>query len=190
MGLEGNLLTPTVSTTLKTTVVAQLLTRVCENYIRQQHCSKGRRGCPREQRIQAMLGRGNDVRGKRCRRKRWCDIFCGRFHRHIARPDDFRQKQGSSRRGGGIASTAEDSFTRSIGLYFNGSVRFMNNTCGGSGGAMALSGELGFALRDSAPLFLGNSAGVFGGAVFISGATYGHTFDGVLFAENQAQVLL
>lgn len=92
--------------------------------------------------------------------------------------------------GGAIASTADDLYTQNSGLFFNGSLSFMNNTCGGNGGAMAMYGDLGLEFRESSPQFLGNSAGAFGGAVFISGAAYGHCFDDVHFTENQAQVLL
>lgn len=90
--------------------------------------------------------------------------------------------------GGAIASTVYDSFTGYSSLYLNDTVRFERNTCRGNGGAMALFGDLTLESGDIGFEFMGNSAGVFGGAIFMSDATYGHRFDNARFMDNTAQV--
>lgn len=87
--------------------------------------------------------------------------------------------------GGAVASTVDDSSPRA---YFDGAVSFLNNTCGGSGGALALFGNMDFELGENTSDFSGNSAALFGGAIYLSAATVGHQLVHARFTENQAQV--
>lgn len=86
--------------------------------------------------------------------------------------------------GGAIAYT-EGSFSGYSYLDFNGSTTFVGNIYGGNGGAMALFGNLVIYSRDGALTFLRNSAGLSGGAIFMSGATNGHTFEDASFRKTR-----
>lgn len=89
--------------------------------------------------------------------------------------------------GGAVASDVD---VWPITLNLRGGVSFSNNTCGGRGGAMALCGEIDLDFGDTASEFRGNSAAVFGGAIYMAEAIRGHQFANVRFTENQAQVTL
>lgn len=68
-------------------------------------------------------------------------------------------------------------------------VRFLNNTCGGSGGAIALLGTINLDWWNNAAEFSGNSADLFGGAIYVTEAKLGgYHFSHARFTENQAKV--
>lgn len=87
--------------------------------------------------------------------------------------------------GGAVASATGAPSPR---IYITDDVSFFDNECRGSGGALALFGDMDLSLGGTALVFSGNSADLFGGAIYISEAIYGHRFDGARFVENQAQV--
>lgn len=99
----------------------------------------------------------------------------------------FTQNRAGSD-GGAIASAVADSSSLYSHIFVYGTTSFMNNTCGGSGGAMALFGRLGVYWGYSTE-FWGNSADLLGGAIYISNVDYGLGFYGVRFTENKAQVI-
>ena len=69
-------------------------------------------------------------------------------------------------------------------LIFSGSTIFMNNTCGGNGGAIDLSDI--HIVFDGKIVFSANSAASFGGALYASQKEYGLTLMGVNFSNNTA----
>lgn len=118
-------------------------------------------------------GNGGALFMGQCTTVRWYGVTL--FARNSAHKD-----------GGAFASAIEDPYLN-ISLY--GAVSFLNNTCGGSGGALALFGDnMNLRWGDTAAEFSGNSAGSFGGAIFISEATKGHHFGHAQFTGNHAQV--
>ena len=73
-------------------------------------------------------------------------------------------------------------------IVFGGKASFAFNTCGWSGGAMALSDLLSVETASTAAItFLGNSANVLGGAILIAAVETAFVFRGVLFDSNRAQ---
>ena len=73
-------------------------------------------------------------------------------------------------------------------LMINATTTFSNNSCGASGGALALRGGLSLEIGNVEVSFVNNTAALSGGAVFLSGTELGPVFPGVLFKSNSAQV--
>lgn len=90
--------------------------------------------------------------------------------------------------GGAIASAVADSGEWTSGIEMNGAMSYWNNTCGRNGGAMALFGTLSLSWGWAEADFVGNSADLFGGAIYASVLIYGVRFFGARFTENKAQV--
>ncbi|CAM9191106.1 unnamed protein product [Ectocarpus sp. 13 AM-2016] len=91
--------------------------------------------------------------------------------------------------GGVIGSFSTDSANdQGSTLGLNGTTAFVNNTCGANGGALSLLGGLAVNIDTENVSFVGNTAEVAGGAVFMSGTGFGPVFTGVRFISNSAQV--
>lgn len=73
-------------------------------------------------------------------------------------------------------------------LDIHGTTAFANNTSGGNGGAVSSLGGCAIAIGAAGLQFRGNSAGVAGGAVFLSSTNVGPTFLNATFVSNSAQV--
>ena len=73
-------------------------------------------------------------------------------------------------------------------LILKGDTKFENNTCGGSGGGMALVQSLAVLFNSTNTTFLNNSADVSGGAVYLEGMGVGIHFRDVKFVGNVAPV--
>eukprot|EP00752_Nemacystus_decipiens_P002289 g2167.t1 len=75
-------------------------------------------------------------------------------------------------------------------LAINGTTSFSNNTSGTSGGALALLGGCSVVFGGGAAevSFVGNTADVAGGAVFLSSTGFGPTLSRVSFVSNSAKV--
>lgn len=91
--------------------------------------------------------------------------------------------------GGAIESPASDSVSNPADstLGMSGSTAFSDNNCTANGGGLALLGACSVAITADVN-FTGTSAGVAGGAVYVSIAGFGPTFSGVPFVSNSAQV--
>ena len=92
--------------------------------------------------------------------------------------------------GGAVALSTLDSLdtVQDAVLVVNGSTTFSNNSCGTSGGALAVLGGVSVVVGTVDVSFINNTADVAGGAVFVSGAGVGPVFPGVRFVSNSAQV--
>lgn len=93
--------------------------------------------------------------------------------------------------GGAVASPESDPRLnpRNSTLHISGTTTFVNNTSGANGGGLSLHGACALEVNPSVEVsFVGNSAGVAGGAVFVSSAGTGPTFSSALFVSNSAQV--
>ena len=94
--------------------------------------------------------------------------------------------------GGAIGSQPLDASADSELMSFlsiSGTTTFLDNVCDLDGGAMSLTGGLSVEFDPAITVtFWGNSAGAAGGAVFMSGADVGPTFDRVSFMFNSAQL--
>lgn len=92
--------------------------------------------------------------------------------------------------GGAVGSAVFDAFdnTRNSDLAINATTRFVNNTCRVNGGTMALLGTLSLSFDATDVTFVGNSAAVAGGSVFVSGAGVGPVFSDTKFSSNSAQI--
>ena len=90
--------------------------------------------------------------------------------------------------GGAIGSSFlnERNNPDSSSLTFNGSTLFANNTAGATGGGLALNGMLSVSFHSPDVFFIGNSAEVVGGAVFVSSFGVGPLFSAVRFVANFA----
>ena len=90
--------------------------------------------------------------------------------------------------GGAVGSYSIDGSQtdRGMTLFIKGHTVVANNTAAATGGGFALNGKLSITLRSPDVLFMGNSAGVAGGAVFVSGISDGPSFYGVKFVYNRA----
>jgi len=86
----------------------------------------------------------------------------------------------------GISALGTDDIPKST-LVMNGPTTFLNNTGGADGGALAIRQWLSVEIGAVNITFTQNSAGVSGGAVFISGAEVGPAFAGVTFSSNIAK---
>ena len=73
-------------------------------------------------------------------------------------------------------------------MFFKGATSFVNNECGGSGGGMSLAQSLHVSFKNDHIIFSGNTAGSFGGAVFIGSTGIGTVFENVLFVENTTKI--
>ena len=93
--------------------------------------------------------------------------------------------------GGAVASRESDleyNFLDST-LHIGATTTFFNNTCVANGGGLTLLGVLTLEVDPGVEVsYIGNSAGVAGGAVFLSGAGTGPTFSSATFVANSAQV--
>ena len=96
--------------------------------------------------------------------------------------------------GGAVGSRVYDSERVSTGnidesvLIFKGDTKFENNTCGGSGGGMALVQSLAVLFNRTNTTFSKNSANVSGGAVYLESMGVGTYFKDVKFVGNVAPV--
>ncbi|CAM9262049.1 unnamed protein product, partial [Hapterophycus canaliculatus] len=93
--------------------------------------------------------------------------------------------------GGAVGSPSFDSEYNFRGstLVINGSTSFVNNTSQANGGALALVEGLSVEFDVGADVsFVGNTAAIAGGAVFVSGTGVGPKFHEVSFVSNSAQV--
>lgn len=88
--------------------------------------------------------------------------------------------------GGAIGIVFANNKRASIAI--NGTTSFVNNKCGGSGGAVSLVNSAIISFNSKNIIFLKNSAGASGGAVYIAFNGIGITFIGVVFMENVAQI--
>ena len=77
---------------------------------------------------------------------------------------------------------------RDSSLAIDGSTTFFNNSCGANGGVLALVGACTVAIGPVEVSFVRNSAGIAGGAVFLSSTGFGPVFTSVSFVSNTAQV--
>lgn len=73
-------------------------------------------------------------------------------------------------------------------ILIYGATTFVNNSCGDNGGALAMLGILFVAFETKDVAFVGNIAGVRGGAVFISSTGIGPIINNVHFYHNKAQL--
>lgn len=73
-------------------------------------------------------------------------------------------------------------------LVMNRATRFSNNTAGANGGGLALLGGCALDIDTADVMFVGNSARVAGGGIFMSGVTEGPTFAEVTFISNSAEI--
>ncbi|CAM9147480.1 unnamed protein product, partial [Ectocarpus fasciculatus] len=92
--------------------------------------------------------------------------------------------------GGVVGSFVLDSLYNPQDSYLivDGTTTFSNNTSGANGGALALLGSVSLAIGTKNAVFVGNTADVAGGAVFVSSTAIGPTFVNVSFISNSAQV--
>lgn len=96
----------------------------------------------------------------------------------------------AEKNGGAIGSTVPgvQSDNKESTVTVGQSTGFFNNTCGENGGALALTGKIFVEFLAEGITFLGNSAKVAGGAVFVSGADFGMKFYNVSFVSNSAKL--
>ena len=93
------------------------------------------------------------------------------------------------REGGAVTSFPLDVIANPLEsiVDMNGPTTFFNNSCGASGGALALLGGLSVNIGAVDVSFVNNTADVSGGAVFISATAVGPNFLGVDFVSNYAE---
>ncbi|CAM9313026.1 unnamed protein product, partial [Laminaria digitata] len=96
-------------------------------------------------------------------------------------------------RGSKVSWSGESTFLDNSALGFGGAAVvwddsniFANNTAGSTGGGLALNGMLHVTFQSPDVLFIGNSANVVGGAVFVSDFGVGPVFSAVRFVANFA----
>ena len=95
--------------------------------------------------------------------------------------------------GGAVGSRAFGSVVSSAALEegsvitIKGAISFVNNTCGANGGGIAIVQSLVVLFEGDKPTFLYNSAGISGGAVFVSGTGIGTVMRNAIFVGNVAQ---
>ena len=90
--------------------------------------------------------------------------------------------------GGAVAFIAELSASDlGASLTLEGSTIFVNNTCEANGGALSLIGRVAVTMKATEITFLGNRAGIAGGAIYMWSTDVGPEFIGVSFVLNYAQ---
>lgn len=102
----------------------------------------------------------------------------------------FSSNKATKGDGGAVASPALDTTfnpTESA-LVIGGETSFFNNTSATGGGGVAILGACTVHVNSSNVGFTGNTAGVAGGAIFVSGAGFAPAFTDVSFVSNSAQV--
>lgn len=93
--------------------------------------------------------------------------------------------------GGAVASMESDPIynPRNSTLHIGATTTFLNNTSGANGGGLSLLGACTLEVDAGVEVsYVGNSAKVAGGAVFVSGAGAGPAFSRATFVSNLAQV--
>ncbi|CAN0509499.1 unnamed protein product, partial [Scytosiphon promiscuus] len=92
--------------------------------------------------------------------------------------------------GGAIATTALASEnTADSNLIINGTTTFSKNAAGENGGGLALLGAFTLTINPSVDvIFVGNTAAVAGGAIFLSGNSVGPALTDVSFVSNSAEI--
>ena len=94
--------------------------------------------------------------------------------------------------GGAVGSNSDTApvgaFDGESHVVIRGPTRFTNNTCGANGGGMAMTGNISVLFKTTSVAFSGNSAGVGGGAVYISSTGESPFFNETSFALNSAPV--
>lgn len=93
--------------------------------------------------------------------------------------------------GGVVGSRISDPLYNPLdsALVIDGPTVFSNNSCGANGGVVALVGACSVTTGTAVDVsFVGNSAGIAGGAVFLSNTGIGPVFTNVSFVSNAAQV--
>eukprot|EP00904_Undaria_pinnatifida_P004259 jgi/Undpi1/13834/HiC_scaffold_9.g03485.m1 len=92
--------------------------------------------------------------------------------------------------GGAIATEAlgSDSFASDSFLVINGTTTFSNNIAGANGGGLALLGMCTLNIGTMDVTFVGNSAAVAGGAIFLSGTSIGPAFTDLSLISNSAAI--
>eukprot|EP00752_Nemacystus_decipiens_P007555 g6749.t1 len=93
--------------------------------------------------------------------------------------------------GGAVASLESDpeSNPRNSSIYVGATTTFSNNTSGANGGGLSLLGACSLDVDPGVEVsYVGNTAEVAGGAVFVSGAGTGPAFSSATFVSNSAQV--
>eukprot|EP00903_Cladosiphon_okamuranus_P014549 g13496.t1 len=97
----------------------------------------------------------------------------------------FSSNQAASD-GGAVASSASNEDST---LHMGATTTFLNNTSGANGGSLSLLGACSLEVDPGVAVsYVGNSAAVAGGAVFVSGAGTGPVFFNATFVSNSAQV--
>ena len=89
--------------------------------------------------------------------------------------------------GGAVGSKVSLKPEQESVITIKGATSFANNTCGGNGGGMALVESTSVLFKSNNTVFSYNSSGISGGAVFITGTTFGMVFMNVIFVRNHAQ---
>lgn len=89
--------------------------------------------------------------------------------------------------GGAVGSSAADTDDYPSTLFINGTTSFLDNSCGASGGGMAVLSGLSVVIATDDITFRRNDAGVAGGAMLVSGVGIGPIFVGVSFVDNYAE---
>ena len=103
----------------------------------------------------------------------------------------FTSNKALTADGGAIATTvlASESNAADSTLVINGTTTFSQNTAGASGGGLALLGACTLTIGPAVDVsFVGNSAAVSGGAIFLSGTNVGPAFTGVNLVSNSAEI--
>lgn len=85
-------------------------------------------------------------------------------------------------------SAVQDVYLNIPFFDLEGRALFFNNSCEGSGGGMAIIGGMGGDFLKKTALFSDYTAGVSGGAIFVTGAGKGLEFSGIRFRSNLARI--
>lgn len=91
--------------------------------------------------------------------------------------------------GGGLGSSLSVTGESPSSLTFTGDTSFVNNIAEENGGGLVVTGSLKFYASGTADMtFSGNSGGIAGGAVFVTGAGMGPRFVNMSFVGNSAKI--
>eukprot|EP00752_Nemacystus_decipiens_P009937 g8861.t1 len=103
---------------------------------------------------------------------------------------EFASNVATQGDGGAVASPALDATFNPTAstLVIGGATTFFHNTCLTGGGGVAVLGACAVNITSPNVGFTENTAGVAGGAIFVSGAAFGPEFKDVSFVSNSAQV--